>query len=326
MPEITLNIPKNSRFNSSLNEIDIAMGQILLKEMRIADPRTKDRDQRIKVVDDDSDWLWDNSRVFQVDDLTTEELFNTYLLRKNINNQKDVNVSYPILGYKQNDLDTVFYGTGNRYRQWYFDLPTDGTYEIGDVVNIAKHGTYFGMQGEIHELRMNGNNQQASLLINGSILQEHDAREGNKLKTIWFDCVYLKHTGDKIPQQYKAKQITGTYTATILCDTRDEAQYLRDKFILKCADANIWFRYLSPTINNTENQIFTVFGIPNLERYPSSSDRLKGQGYIYGVAFSINYWACLTDEPLPAGYIEAIKMNLEVDNHDRVNRIVISGE
>ena len=69
-----------------------------------------------------------------------------------------------------------------------------------------------------------------------------------------------------------------------------------------------------------------MFGIPNLERYPTSTDRLKGKGYIYGVAFSINYWACLADEPLPEGYIETIRMNLKVDNYDKVNRIVISGD
>ena len=46
MPEITLNIPQNSKFKSSLNEIDIAMGQILVREMRIADPRNKSADPK----------------------------------------------------------------------------------------------------------------------------------------------------------------------------------------------------------------------------------------------------------------------------------------
>ena len=129
---------------------------------------------------------------------------------------------------------------------------------------------------------------------------------------------------DKIPQKYKAKAITGTYMAVVLCDTKDEAQYLRDKFILRCSDAKIWWKYKSPTINNTENQLFTVFGIPDLDRYPSSDDKLKNTGYIYGIAFEINYWGCLTDEPLPAGYIEAIRMNMHIENVDGVNRIVIS--
>ena len=41
MPDITLNIPSNSKFHSSLNEIDLAMGAVLLNQMRIADPRNK---------------------------------------------------------------------------------------------------------------------------------------------------------------------------------------------------------------------------------------------------------------------------------------------
>ena len=41
MPEITLHIPSNSKFHSSLNEVDLAMREILLNQMRIADPRNK---------------------------------------------------------------------------------------------------------------------------------------------------------------------------------------------------------------------------------------------------------------------------------------------
>lgn len=327
MPEITLNIPQNSKFKSSLNEIDIAMGQILVREMRIADPRNKSADPKDLSHANDSDWLWDNSRVFQIDDSTTEDIFDTYLLRKNINGQKDVNVTYPLLGYKQNDIDTVFWGTGQRYRQWFLPLAVDDTsWEVGDVVNIAQRGKYFGIQGEIAEVKTINDNLFCSISVNNKLLKEKNSIKGNKLETVWFSIDDLKQTGDKLPQSFKAKPITGTYTATILCDTRDEAQYLRDHYILRISDAQIWFKYLSPTIKNTENQIFTVFGIPNLERYPTSTDRLKGKGYIYGVAFSINYWACLADEPLPEGYIETIRMNLKVDNYDKVNRIVISGE
>ena len=327
MPEITLKIPSNSKFHSSLNEIDIVMGQILLKQMRLADPRTKLGIQDKIVKENESNYLWDMSRIFQIDDLTTEEIFNTYLLRKNINKEKDVNVSYPLLGYKQEDIETVFWGTGNRFKQWNLDLPIDSaSWEIGDVVNITERSKFFGFQGEIVDTREYGGTLQCAISVNGDILKERNPKKGNKWETVWFGVENLKQTGDKLPQTFKAKPITGKYTATILCDTRDEAQYLRDKFILKCSDAQIWFKYNSPTIKNNENQIFTVFGIPNLERYPSSTDRLKGQGYIYGVAFSINYWACLTDEPLPTGYIEAIRMNLKVDRTDRINRIVISGE
>ena len=88
MPDITLNIPSNSKFHSSLNEIDLAMGAVLLNQMRIADPRNKLGLQDVLATEEKNDWLWDYSRVFQVDELTTEEIFNTYLLRKNINNHQ----------------------------------------------------------------------------------------------------------------------------------------------------------------------------------------------------------------------------------------------
>ena len=173
MPEITLNIPQNSKFKSSLNEIDIAMGQILVREMRIADPRNTSAAPKDLSHANDSDWLWDNSRVFQIDDSTTEDIFDTYLLRKNINGQKDVNVTYPLLGYKQNDIDTVFWGTGQRYRQWFLPLAVDDTsWEVGDVVNIAQRGKYFGIQGEIAEVKKINDNLFCSIYVKNKLIKE----------------------------------------------------------------------------------------------------------------------------------------------------------
>ena len=130
--------------------------------------------------------------------------------------------------------------------------------------------------------------------------------------------------GDKAPIEYKAKGITGTYSAVILVDNRDEAQYIRDHLILRCNDANIWFTYDSPVIQNTENQIYTVFEIPTLERYPSATDRLKGQGYIYGVGWDVNIWAALTDTPLPAEMIEMIRLNIKEEAEERFRRYIIT--
>ena len=76
--------------------------------------------------------------------------------------------------------------------------------------------------------------------------------------------------------------------------------------------------------SNTENQIFTVFDIPNIGKYPTSQDKLKGIGYIYGITFNTHIWGCLTDEPLPQGWIDTIRMNIEVEREGRVNRIVIN--
>ena len=103
MPIIDLKIPSNSRFHSSLNEIDLAMKQIFLHVMRIADPRDKSGIQD-NITEEENNYLWDDSRVFQVDELDTEEIFNTYLLRKKINNTKGVDISYPLLAYLQNDI------------------------------------------------------------------------------------------------------------------------------------------------------------------------------------------------------------------------------
>lgn len=325
MPDINLNIPSNSRFHSSMNEIDLAMKQILLSVMRTADPRDFTREQN-NTTNKEENYLWDESRVFQVDELETTEIFNTYLLRKKINKDKGVDISYPILGFVQKDIDTVFWGTGNRYRQWYFDIPVDSTeIESGDEVVIAEYGKYFGIRGVIGNQKTNENNViMYSVIVNNKpIMEKNPFTHKEEVRYFLIDNLRIIDP-DKMPQKYKAKAITGTYMAVVLCDTKDEAQYIRDKFILRCSDAKIWWKYKSPTINNSENQLFTVFGIPNLDRYPSSDDKLKGTGYIYGTAFEINYWGCLTDEPLPTGYIETIRMNMHVEKVDGINRIVIS--
>lgn len=321
MPTIDLKIPTNSRFHSSLNEIDLAIGSVLLNQMRIADPRKKGGDQN-DIVTDDENWLWDESRVFQVDELTTEEIFDTYLLRKNINKEKNVDVNYPLLAYLQNDIETAFWGTGNRYKQWYFDIPiNEDTWEEGDTVIIATDDHLRGTEAQIFKIHREVG-LSFEIAINGEVVKQ---REKNlKIYPRLFSADDLRPTGKKVPSVYKAKAITGTYTAVVLCKTRDEAQYIRDKFILRCADAQIWHKYSSPTINGAENQIFTVFGIPNINRYPTSKDKLKGEGYIYGTAFNVNVWGCLTDAPLPQHYIEMIRMNIHVEREDRVSRIVIS--
>ena len=46
MPDITLDIPSNTKFHSSLNEIDIAMKSILIEQMRVADPRDKSKPRK----------------------------------------------------------------------------------------------------------------------------------------------------------------------------------------------------------------------------------------------------------------------------------------
>ena len=323
MSDIELHIPSNSLFHSSLNEIDLGMREIYLREMRRADPRNKLRKQDILATDEANDWLWDYSRVFQVDELDIEEIFDTYLLRKKINNTKGVDISYPILAYAQNDLETVFWNTGQRHKQWYLETDTKSTsWSIGSIVGIIEPAKYRGLRAKIETIEENINGIYCTLTINNETIKERD--KGLKFQPVKFSVSNLKLLNENTPDVFHAKPITGTYNAVILVDNRDEAQYIRDKFILRCSSHEIWHRFKSPTINNSENQIFTVFGIPNLEKYPTSKDKLDGQGYIYGVGFQTTIWSCLTDEPLPQSYIDNIRMSLHVEKDGPVNRIVIN--
>ena len=323
MPDIVLHEPKNSRFHSSLNEVDLAMREILLNQMRIADPRDILGEPGKFVDETGKDYLWDYSRVFQVDDLDTEEIFNTYLLRKQVNDQTNTDVSYPIWAFKQDDIDTVFWGTGNRVHQHYIELPAEPSdWEVNDEVVITEMGKYRGLHAEIYEIKNESEQIYCKLVINGQILQEDLI--GGKHQDKWFNTSVLRLVGEKTKKVYKAKAITGKYTVVILCDNRDELQYIRDHFILRCADGQIWHRYPSPTLGGAENQVFTVFGIPNIERYPASKDKLKGKGYIYGSAFKVDYWSALTDTPLPQSLIETIRLNIHVEKDGPVNRIVIN--
>ena len=318
MPDITLHIPENSRFSSSMNEIDMCMKEIFLMEMRIADPRDKSHKQ-LKVTDNEHDFLWEPDRVFQVDEMTTEDIFETWLLRRSQFN-KNVDVTYPLLAYKQNDIKDVFWGTGNRYHQWSITVPpAHSDVEVGDLVIIIDRSIVrlFGTRCDVAEILGDGT---FYLYYEGTQEKVCD----NKGKPIPYRREQFRQTGDKTPITYKAKAMTGTYSAVILVDNRDEAQYIRDHFILRCNDANIWFRYLSPTLKMTENQIYTVFEIPTLERYPSATERLKGKGYIYGVGIDVNVWATLTDEPLPSEVIEMIRMNFKIDGESRYSRVIIN--
>ena len=324
MPDIVLDIPSNSRFHSSLNEIDIAMKSILLHQIRIADPRNKSREQN-NIAKEENEFLWDKSRVFFVDDLTTEEIFDTYLLRKNVNNQKDVDISYPILAYTQEDIESVFWGTGNRDAQWEFEIPySPKDLKIGQEIIIKTFDKYRGMSGTIADIKQENDIFLFSVSKNGRILSTDPFEPANSKTTIWFTEDQIKPINDGNTSIFKGKAITGKYSAVILADNRDEIQYIRDKLMLRVWDAKIWWKYASPTILNNENQIFTVFDIPNIEKYPKSAEKLKDHGYIYGTAFNINIWACITDEPLPTALIETIRMNLTVKNDGRTNRIIIN--
>ena len=323
MPDIVLHEPANSRFHSSLGEIDLAAREILLNQMRIADPRDITGEPTNFVEETHREYLWDYSRVFQVDNLDTDDIFDTYLLRKQVNNQTNTDVSYPLLAFKQEDIETVFWVTVNRVHQHYIELPAENSdWEVNDEVVITEMGKYRGLHAFIFEIKNDVDQIYCKLTINGQILQEDLI--GGKHQDKWFNTVDLRLVGEKLKKIYKAKAITGKYTAVVLCDNRDEIQYIRDHFILRCADGQIWHRYASPTLGGAENQIFTVFGIPNIERYPAAKDKLKGRGYIYGSAFKIDYWAALTDTPLPQGIIEAIRLNLHVEKDGLINRIVIN--
>lgn len=282
---------------SSLNEIDVEMGNILLKEMRIADTRTIEKTQKP---------LWNDNSVILVDELEIEEIFRAWLIK---NEKKLIDIQYPILGYAPNDIDEVFYGTGNRIHQWYFETETkDSSWEIGDLVWVIS-GFYKGDQGTITQI--NQNKRTATVNMGG-----------NNSYDFSFDD--LRPTGDKLPTTFKAKQIITSYDSVILCESKKEARYFMNNFILRCADGQIWHPFNSNILNGSELHIFTVFGIPNMKKYPTSDAKLKGSGYIYGVSFRTQVWAYLTDTPIPPSFIEQIKENIHVETDGLVQKIVIN--
>ena len=285
------------KIQSSLNEIDVEMGNIFLKEMRIADTRVKSEESQLP--------LWDDDSVIMVDELDTEEIFNAWLIK---NSKKNVDIQYPILAYQSNDIEEVFYGTGNRIHQWRFTTePQPETWEKGDIVWVVE-GFYRGMSGTIEEIKEN--NTIASVNLGSSIED--------------FQISDLRITGKKAPGVFKAKQIITKYTASILVEQKQEARYLMNNFILRCADGQIWHPFKSKILDGAELHIFTVFDIPNLNKVPTSEQKLKGSGYIYSVNFDAHVWAYLTDVPAPQGFIEQIRENVHVDTEARVNRIVIN--
>lgn len=285
------------KIQSSLNEIDVEMGNILLKEMRIADTRTIEKTQTP---------LWDSDNVILVDELEIEEIFRAWLIK---NSKKKVDVQYPILAYAPNDIDEVFYGTGNRVHQWEFVTETkDESWAVGDLVWVID-GFYRGDQGTITEINLE--KKTAKVNMGGDNVYE-------------FPFDQLRPTGEKLPQKFKAKQIITSYDSVILCEQKQEARYFMNNFILRCADGQIWHPFNSDILNGSELHIFTVFGIPNMKKYPTSDAKLKGAGYIYGVSFRTQVWAYLTDFPVPNGFIEQIRENIHVETDGLVQKIVIN--
>ncbi len=285
------------KIQSSLNEIDVEIGNILLKEMKIADTRTIAKTQNP---------LWGPDNVILVDELEIEEIFRAWLIK---NEKKSVDIQYPILAYAPNDIDEVFYGTGNRVEQWTFQTEVkDDSWKIGDLVWVID-GFFRGDQGTI--VSINDQNRKAQVNIGGD-------------NTYEFTFDQLRPTGDKLPSVFKAKQIITSYDSVILCEQKQEARYFMNNFILRCADGQIWHPFKSDILNGTELHIFTVFGIPNMKKYPTSDAKLKGAGYIYGVSFRTQVWAYLTDFPVPNGFIEQIRENIHVETDGLVQKIVIN--
>lgn len=281
--------------DSSLNEIDIEMSNIMRKLMRHADPRCVEKNPNKP--------LWTDDRVILVDELETQEIFNAYLIS---NDKKKIDITYPICAIHPNDIDEVFYGTGNRIGQWEFlvDQKND-EFKEGKTAFIIR-GKNKGIKGIIESII----DDKIELNVNGTLIIE--------------DMLNCRVNSSKDTFTFKAKQIQTTYEIAILVDNKKEARYLQDKFILRCADGHIWHPFKSELLNGTESYIFTVFGIPNLNRYPSSDDKLTGSGYIYGISFNVDVWAILADEPLPTSIIEQIRLNIHVADEIRVNKITIN--
>lgn len=285
-------------FESSLNEIDVAFGDIMLKMMQKADRRT--------LTENGTTPLWTSDNIVLVDELDTEEIFNAWLIK---NSKGYVDVKYPILGYSFEDISQVFYGTGNRIGQWEFETSNkDGNWAIGDDIVITK-GFYRGESGVVTSYDLK--TKIAGVELSNKTIVD-----------IPFDDIRM--VGDKAPKVFKAKQFISSYLTTILVEHKAEARMLQNNFILRCADGEIWHEFESKILDGEKMHVFTVFDIPNISKIPKSQEKLKDGGYIYALSFKTNLWGYMTDKPLPIGYIEQMRMNVHVENENRVNRIVIS--
>lgn len=285
-------------FQSSLNEIDVAFGDIMLKMMQKADPRL--------LTPGGTTPLWTADNILMVDELDTEEIFNAWLIK---NQQGQIDVKYPILAYAFEDISEVFYGTGNRIGQWEFETSNkDKDWAVGDDVVITR-GMYRGETGTVTGFNLTS--QLATIEFSNNTTAE-----------IAFDNIRM--IGDKAPKIFKAKQFITSYLTTILVEFKSEARMLQNNFILRCADGEIWHEFESDILDGEKLHVFTVFDIPNISKVPKSNEKLKDGGYIYALSFKTNLWGYMTDTPLPISYIEQMRMNVHVDNEPRVNRIVIS--
>lgn len=285
-------------FKSSLNEIDVAFGDIMLKMMQKADTRTLTEGSKTP--------LWTANNIVMVDELDTEEIFNAWLIK---NKGGLIDIKYPIMAYTFDDIEEVFYGTGNRIGQWEFETSNkDKDWAVGDDIVITK-GTYRGESGVVKNFKIA--EKLAEIVFGNATTAE-----------VPFDCIRM--IGDKAPKVFKAKQFITSYSTTILVEFKSEARMLQNNFILRCADGEIWHEFESKILDGEKLHVFTVFDIPNISKVPKSNEKLSDGGYIYALSFKTKLWGYMTDEPLPIRYIEQMRMNVHVDNEPRTNRIVIN--
>lgn len=285
-------------FKSSLNEIDVAFGDIILKMMQKADTRTLTEGSKTP--------LWTADNIVMVDELDTEEIFNAWLIK---NKGGLIDIKYPIMAYTFDDIEEVFYGTGNRMGQWEFETSNkDKDWAVGDDIVITK-GTYRGESGVVKTFKIA--DRLAEIVFGNGTTAE-----------VPFDCIRM--IGDKAPKVFKAKQFITSYSTTILVEFKSEARMLQNNFILRCADGEIWHEFESKILDGEKLHVFTVFDIPNISKVPKSNEKLGDGGYIYALSFKTKLWGYMTDEPLPISYIEEMRMNVHVDNEPRTNRIVIN--
>lgn len=285
-------------FKSSLNEIDVAFGDIMLKMMQKADTRTLTEGSKTP--------LWTADNIVMVDELDTEEIFNAWLIK---NKGGLIDIKYPIMAYTFDDIEEVFYGTGNRMGQWEFETSNkDKDWAVGDDIVITK-GTYRGESGVVKNFKIA--DRLAEIVFGNGTTAE-----------VPFDCIRM--IGEKAPKVFKAKQFITSYSTTILVEFKSEARMLQNNFILRCADGEIWHEFESKILDGEKLHVFTVFDIPNISKVPKSNEKLSDGGYIYALSFKTKLWGYMTDEPLPISYIEEMRMNVHVDNEPRTNRIVIN--
>lgn len=203
--------------NSSLNEVDNEIKNILFSLMNVIDVRT----------DLSGEPLWTEDRIV----MTTSESFDE--IKQVIQMRSDAtNMSFPFVAYTPDKaLSSVDHAMGNRVNQ--------GGYVLKKEENLFDPS------------------------IEYSVVKSFQTKYG---VSIWDD-------------NFKA------------------IRYYQDKISLRGIQNSFHHTWKSKLLNGFETHLTYLIGMPVINTIPTTSEKLRGSGFIYGLGFSIDVWGVLADNP-----------------------------